>query len=133
MIFSQTCYDMNAMPEPRPLTILCITTYEKWRFTNGIRSQKAGSPSCRVDLFPREFTGNDPPAAFATSAPTPQAVRPSLRTVSSRQCRELPVRWHGADFHCRRCLLREAHCPQSCGCPACLSTPCFRRYVDHSD
>lgn len=29
MIFSQTCYDMNAMPEPRPLTFLCITTYEK--------------------------------------------------------------------------------------------------------
>jgi|SRR5712671_474993 len=29
MIFSQTCYEMNAMPEPRPLTFLCITTYEK--------------------------------------------------------------------------------------------------------
>jgi biotin carboxylase len=29
VIFSQTCYEMNAMPEPRPLTVLCITTYEK--------------------------------------------------------------------------------------------------------
>ncbi len=29
MVFSQSCYEMNAMPEPRPQTILCITTYEK--------------------------------------------------------------------------------------------------------
>ncbi len=29
MVFSQTCREMNAMPEPRPLTLLCITTYEK--------------------------------------------------------------------------------------------------------
>ena len=29
MIFSQTCYEMNAMPDARPLTFLCITTYEK--------------------------------------------------------------------------------------------------------
>jgi biotin carboxylase len=29
MLFSQTCYPMNAMPEPRPTTFLCITTYEK--------------------------------------------------------------------------------------------------------
>ena len=29
MVFSQTCREMNAMPEPRPLTFLCITTYEK--------------------------------------------------------------------------------------------------------
>jgi biotin carboxylase len=29
VISSQTCYPVNAMPDPRPLTILCITTYEK--------------------------------------------------------------------------------------------------------
>jgi glutathione synthase/RimK-type ligase-like ATP-grasp enzyme len=29
VVFSQTCREMNAMPEPRPLTFLCITTYEK--------------------------------------------------------------------------------------------------------
>ena len=29
VVSSQTCYKMNAMPEPRPLTLLCITTYEK--------------------------------------------------------------------------------------------------------
>jgi biotin carboxylase len=29
VVFSQTCYRMKAMPEPRPLAILCITTYEK--------------------------------------------------------------------------------------------------------
>jgi biotin carboxylase len=29
VVFSQTCCEMNAMPEPRPLTFLCITTYEK--------------------------------------------------------------------------------------------------------
>src|SRR5579863_6322521 len=29
VIFSPTCREMNAMPEPRLLTLLCITTYEK--------------------------------------------------------------------------------------------------------
>jgi len=29
VISSQTCNPVNAMPEPRPLTFLCITTYEK--------------------------------------------------------------------------------------------------------
>src|SRR4249920_2255970 len=29
MLFSQTCCEMNAMPDARPLTFLCITTYEK--------------------------------------------------------------------------------------------------------
>jgi biotin carboxylase len=29
VVFSQTCRRMNAMPQPRPITLLCITTYEK--------------------------------------------------------------------------------------------------------
>jgi biotin carboxylase len=29
VIFSQPCYEKDAMPESRPLTFLCITTYEK--------------------------------------------------------------------------------------------------------
>ena len=50
MIFSQTCYDMNAMPEPRPLTFLCITTYEKGQ--EFIRECKR--EGCRVILVTAE-------------------------------------------------------------------------------
>ena len=50
MVFSQTCYEMNAMPEPRPLTILCITTYEKGQeFMRECKRQ-----GCRVILLTAE-------------------------------------------------------------------------------
>ena len=50
MIFSQTCYEMNAMPEPRPLTLLCITTYEKGQeFMRECKRQ-----GCRVILLTAE-------------------------------------------------------------------------------
>jgi biotin carboxylase len=50
MISSQTCYKMNAMPEPRPLTILCITTYEKGQeFMRECKRQ-----GCRVILLTAE-------------------------------------------------------------------------------
>jgi biotin carboxylase len=50
VISSQTCYDMNAMPEPRPLTILCITTYEKGQeFMRECKRQ-----GCRVILLTAE-------------------------------------------------------------------------------
>jgi biotin carboxylase len=50
VIFSQTCYEMNAMPEPRPLTLLCITTYEKGQeFMRECKRQ-----GCRVILLTAE-------------------------------------------------------------------------------
>ena len=50
MLFSQTCYEMNAMPEPRPLTFLCITTYEKGQeFMRECKRQ-----GCRVILLTAE-------------------------------------------------------------------------------
>jgi biotin carboxylase len=50
MLFSQTCFAMNAMPEPRPLTFLCITTYEKGQeFMRECKRQ-----GCRVILLTAE-------------------------------------------------------------------------------
>jgi biotin carboxylase len=50
VLFSQTCYEMNAMPEPRPLTFLCITTYEKGQeFMRECQRQ-----GCRVILLTAE-------------------------------------------------------------------------------
>jgi biotin carboxylase len=49
MVFSQTCCEMNPMPE-RPLTFLCITTYEKGQaFMRECKSQ-----GCRVILLTAE-------------------------------------------------------------------------------
>jgi len=50
VIFSPTCREMNAMPEPRPLTLLCITTYEKGQeFMRECKRQ-----GCRVILLTAE-------------------------------------------------------------------------------
>ena len=50
MVFSQTCCEMNAMPDPRPLTFLCITTYEKGQeFMRECKRQ-----GCRVILLTAE-------------------------------------------------------------------------------
>ena len=50
MIFSATCREMNAMPDPRPLTFLCITTYEKGQeFMRECKRQ-----GCRVILLTAE-------------------------------------------------------------------------------
>ena len=50
VVFSQTCCEMNAMPDPRPLTFLCITTYEKGQeFMRECKRQ-----GCRVILLTAE-------------------------------------------------------------------------------
>jgi biotin carboxylase len=50
MVFSQTCCRMNAMPDARPLTLLCITTYEKGQdFMRECKRQ-----GCRVILLTAE-------------------------------------------------------------------------------
>jgi len=50
VISSHTCYEMNAMPEPRSLTLLCITTYEKGQeFMRECKRQ-----GCRVILLTAE-------------------------------------------------------------------------------
>ena len=50
MVFSQTCREMDAMPDPRPLTFLCITTYEKGQeFMRECKRQ-----GCRVLLLTAE-------------------------------------------------------------------------------
>ena len=50
VVFSQTCREMNAMPDPRPLTFLCITTYEKGQeFMRECKRQ-----GCRVILLTAE-------------------------------------------------------------------------------
>jgi biotin carboxylase len=50
MVFSQACYRMNAMPDVRPLTFLCITTYEKGQeFMRECKRQ-----GCRVLLLTAE-------------------------------------------------------------------------------
>jgi len=50
VVFSQTCREMKAMPEPRPLTFLCITTYEKGQeFMRECKRQ-----GCRVLLLTAE-------------------------------------------------------------------------------
>jgi biotin carboxylase len=50
VLFSQTCYEMNATPDARPLTFLCITTYEKGQeFLRECKRQ-----GCRVILLTAE-------------------------------------------------------------------------------
>src|SRR5271167_5275668 len=50
VIFSQPCYEKGAMPEPRALTFLCITTYEKGQeFMRECKRQ-----GCRVLLLTAE-------------------------------------------------------------------------------
>jgi biotin carboxylase len=50
MVFSETCRRINAMPEPRPITLLCITTYEKGQeFMRECERQ-----GCRVFLLTAE-------------------------------------------------------------------------------
>jgi biotin carboxylase len=50
VIFSQTCYETDPMPESRPLTLLCITTYEKGQeFMRECKRQ-----GCRVLLLTAE-------------------------------------------------------------------------------
>jgi biotin carboxylase len=50
MVFSETCRRMNAMPEPRPTSFLCITTYEKGQeFMRECKRQ-----GCRVFLLTAE-------------------------------------------------------------------------------
>jgi biotin carboxylase len=50
VVFSQTGYPMNAMPDPRPLAFLCITTYEKGQ--EFMRESKR--QGCRVLLLTAE-------------------------------------------------------------------------------
>jgi len=50
VVFSQTCREMSAIPDPRPLTFLCITTYEKGQeFMRECKLQ-----GCRVILLTAE-------------------------------------------------------------------------------
>src|SRR5271167_2798704 len=55
VIFSQPCYEKGAMPEPRALTFLCITTYEKGQeFMRECKRQ-----GCRIFLLTAEKLRDD--------------------------------------------------------------------------
>ena len=77
MVFSQTCYEMNAMDDPRPLTFLCITTYEKGQEfmreckRHGCRVVLLTAEKLRDADWPRESLDDTfyLPAIFATSWP----------------------------------------------------------------